>query len=243
MHYARLHKTWFHVVLACLPMMAGVTARAATTVDASVPATLAATLTQVAPHANPRVLALAARALRCVRRNHPVHTLSVIDYSLPSTRPRLWVFDLDQGKLLYRVLVAHGRNSGGNYAEHFSNSEGSHMSSLGSFITDGTYTGHNGYSLRLKGLDGRFNDQAEERAIVIHGASYVSRDFAHAQGRLGRSWGCPAVRKGIAKPLIDSIRKQSMVFAYYPDPAFLNGAPTLVDCDEASGGSGSGQAP
>jgi hypothetical protein len=204
---------------------------------------LASALEKAAPKANPRVIALATRALSCVRHRMPVRTLSVIDYSLPSTTPRLWVFDLARRSLLFRVLVAHGQNTGGQYARHFSNRDGSHMSSLGTFVTDGTYVGHNGYSLRLKGLDGRFNDQAEERAIVIHGARYVSRSFAKAVGRIGRSWGCPAVRPAVARPLINTIRKQSMVFAYYPDPAFLNGAPTLVDCPGASHADAPARAP
>lgn len=191
---------------------------------------LAAALARSAPHASPRVIALATRALACVRRSMPVHTLSVIDYSLPSTTPRLWVFDLDHRRLLFHVLVAHGRNSGQNYARHFSNVPGSLMSSLGTFVTDGTYIGHNGYSLRLRGLDGRFNNHAEQRAIVIHGADYVSRPFARAEGRLGRSYGCPAVRRKVARPLIDALRRNAVVFAYYPDPAWLQGAPTLGDC-------------
>ena len=243
MHDPKSPRAWFHValVLALLASGASTWAKGTTAARAKLP--LAMALAQAAPHADPRVIKLATRALRCVRRTRPIHTLSVIDYSLPSTTPRLWVFDLDRAKLLFRVLVAHGRNSGGDYAEHFSNREGSLMSSLGTFVTDGTYVGHNGYSLRLKGLDGRFNDQAEKRAIVIHGASYVSRGFAKAEGRLGRSWGCPAVRKAVAKPLINTIRRQSMVFAYYPDPAFLHGAPTLVDCKDATTGNGPGHAP
>ena len=104
------------------------------------------------------------------------------------------------------------------------------MSSLGTFVTDGTYEGHNGYSLRLKGLDGRFNNHAEERAIVIHGAKYVSQAFARREGRLGRSWGCPAVRQGVAHQLISAIANRSVVFAYYPDPAWLKDSRMLGDC-------------
>jgi len=243
MHYTRPPRAWFHVVLVLVLMAASATAlaRGAAAARASLP--LATALAQAAPQANPRVIRLATRALRCVRRTQAVHTLSVIDYSLPSTTPRLWVFDLAKRSLLFHVLVAHGSNTGGQFAKHFSNREGSHMSSLGTFVTDGTYVGHNGYSLRLKGLDGRFNDQAERRAIVIHGARYVSRQFARIEGRLGRSWGCPAVREAVAKPLIDTIRRQSMVFAYYPDPKFLHGAPTLVDCADASSGGGPAYAP
>ncbi|HET6805540.1 MAG TPA: murein L,D-transpeptidase catalytic domain family protein [Frateuria sp.] len=197
---------------------------------------LARALSRAAPAANPKVLALATRALKCVQRSMPTNTLSVIDYSLPSTTPRLWVFELRrQPRLLFHEWVAHGRNSGDNLATRFSNTPGSLMSSLGTFVTDGTYTGHNGYSLRLKGIDGRFNDRAEERAIVIHGARYVSKAFASSQGRLGRSWGCPAVRAGVAHKLIDAIARQSVVFAYYPDQRWLQTSRLLGDCggDEA----------
>jgi hypothetical protein len=195
------------------------------------PHQLAQQLGKVAPAASPKVLALATRALACVDRNRPVQTLSVIDYSLPSTVPRLWVFDLgQQPRLLFHELVAHGRDSGDNMASRFSNKPGSLMSSLGTFMTDGTYIGHNGLSLRLKGIDGKFNDEAEKRAIVIHGASYVSRAFIHSEGRLGRSYGCPAVRRSVAHKLIDAIRAHSMVFAYYPDPRWLNGSRLLGDC-------------
>ncbi|WP_425477057.1 murein L,D-transpeptidase catalytic domain family protein [Oleiagrimonas soli] len=232
--------SWFRLVVLLVLTGTGAFAQAS---DRGSDRALAVDLARAAPQANPRVIALATRALKCVSRHRTVRTLSVIDYSLPSTTPRLWVFDLPHRTVLFHVLVAHGRNTGGQYARHFSNREGSLMSSLGTFVTDGTYVGHNGYSLRLKGLDGRFNDQAEKRAIVIHGASYVSRQFAEAQGRLGRSWGCPAVRKSVAKPLIDAIRKQSVVFAYYPDKDWLQDAPTLADCPDASTGASSALAP
>lgn len=192
---------------------------------------LAQELASVAPLANPQVLVLAARAVACVDKSMPVRTLSVIDYSLPSTQPRLWVFDLQQHRLLFHEWVAHGRNSGENLATRFSNEPGSLMSSLGTFVTDGTYIGHNGYSLRLKGIDGRFNDLAESRAVVIHGASYVDPAFARKEGRLGRSFGCPAVRKDIAHKLIDAIRERSVVFAYYPDAHWLQGSRVLDGCD------------
>ena len=194
-------------------------------------AQLAQALSLAAPAADPKVLALATQALSCVQQSMPARTLSVIDYSLPSTTPRLWVFDLQQQpRLLFQEWVAHGRNSGENLASHFSNAPGSLMSSLGTFVTDGTYVGHNGYSLRLKGIDGAYNDQAESRAIVIHGAAYVSPAFAKVQGRLGRSYGCPAVRTGVAHKLIDAIRERSVVFAYYPDRDWLRGSRLLGHC-------------
>jgi hypothetical protein len=140
--------------------------------------------------------------------------LTVIDYSLPSTQPRLWVFDLTRMRILYRELVAHGRESGDNFATAFSNEEGSYMSSLGVFITDEAYMGKNGYSMRLRGMDLGINDHAYDRAIVVHGASYVSRKVADAAGRLGRSLGCPAVRVGIAHKLIDAIKDGTVMYVY-----------------------------
>lgn len=211
-------------------LLSGVATATGTSPDLPAPDLLAQSLGKVAPKANPKVLALAARALACVQRDMPARTLSVIDYSLPSTEPRLWVFDLARQRLLFHEWVAHGRNSGENLATKFSNTPGSLESSLGTFVTDGTYIGHNGYSLRLKGIDGAFNDQAESRAIVIHGASYVSPAFAKAQGRLGRSYGCPAVRQDVARKLIDTIRERSVVFAYYPDDRWLQGSRLLGDC-------------
>ncbi|HET6433073.1 murein L,D-transpeptidase catalytic domain family protein [Dyella sp.] len=220
------------LILAAVPWAWPATARAEPVGPAATE--LAQALSRAAPAANPRVIALATRALQCVQRAMPARTLSVIDYSLPSTEQRLWVFDLQHRTLLFREWVAHGRNSGGNVPEHFSNRPGSLMSSLGTFVTEGTYQGHNGYSLRLRGVDGPFNANAQSRAIVIHGASYVSPAFARSQGRIGRSWGCPAVRSAVARPLIDAIRERSVVFAYYPDRQFLEHAPTLGSCDDST---------
>jgi hypothetical protein len=142
--------------------------------------------------------------------------LTVIDYTLPSITPRLWVLDLASGAVVHRELVAHGRGSGDSLATSFSNQVGSHKSSLGLFVTDIAYVGHNGYSLRLRGLDAGINDRAYAREIVIHGAGYVSDAFARALGQLGRSWGCPAVRPEIARTLIDEIKGGSVLYAYGP---------------------------
>jgi hypothetical protein len=147
--------------------------------------------------------------------------LTVIDYSLPSSEPRLFVFDLAKHKLLFRELVAHGKNSGGDRASFFSNSSGSLATSLGLFVTADTYIGSNGYSLRLKGLEEGVNDMAWDRLIVMHGASYVSREAIRVLGRLGRSWGCPAVRQEIAQQIIDTVRGGSPIFAYYPEKSWL----------------------
>jgi hypothetical protein len=180
------------------------------------------------------VLGLALRAVDCaVRLGAAVSppTLTVIDYSRPSTEKRLWVFDLRSRDLLYEELVAHGRGSGEALATHFSNQPDTHRSSLGLFATDATYVGSNGYSLRLDGLEAGFNDRARERAIVMHGAPYVSEEFVRAQGRLGRSWGCPALDDAIARGVIDRIKGGSLLFAYYPDPAWLATSKYLGNCD------------
>ena len=198
---------------------------------------LVARLAAAAPDADPHVLSLATRAADCARRqglldgfNH----LAVIDYSLPSTRPRLWVFDVARGRLLFEELVAHGRNTGERLAERFSNVEGSKMSSLGLFRTAETYYGSNGYSLRLHGLDAGFNDNALARAIVMHGAPYVSDAIAERVGRIGRSWGCPAVRSEVARTVIDTLKGGALIFAYYPDRQWLDGS-ALLRCGENAG--------
>ena len=206
------------------PVVAGASQARATGNATAADTTAALRLAEVAPGANPKVLALALQAADCARRQgqSAVTKLAVIDYSLPSTRPRLWVFDLDRLALLFEELVAHGKGTGERLATRFSNVDGSKMSSLGLFRTGGTYIGANGYSLRLEGLEPGFNDRAEPRAIVMHGAPYVSRTLAERVGRLGRSWGCPAVRQEVARPVIDALKGGSLVFAYYPDQRWLH---------------------
>ena len=198
------------------------------------------TLHRAAPALDRNVLKMATQAMACTLKRGdamPMRRLSVIDYSRPSTQPRLWVFDLERPRLLFEEWVAHGRNTGENLATRFSNANGSYMSSLGAFLTQESYMGGNGYSLRLQGLEPGFNDRARERAIVIHGAPYVSDALIRAQGRLGRSLGCPAVRTGVAPPLIDTIRGGSFVFAYYPDPHWLKQSRLLgADCGGALAG-------
>jgi hypothetical protein len=147
--------------------------------------------------------------------------LTVIDYSRPSTEPRLFVIDVPAGRVAFAELVAHGRESGENATDRFSNASGSRMTSLGAFRAAEVYRGQHGLSLRLDGLEPGFNDRARERAIVMHGAAYVGAESIAALGRLGRSWGCPAVRPAIAKTLIDTIKDGSLVVAYYPDADWL----------------------
>jgi hypothetical protein len=182
-----------------------------------------------------RVLSLALGATRCAAsRGVGGDTLTIIDYSKASTEPRLWVLDLDDRLLLYEELVAHGQGSGDNFATKFSNTPDSHQTSLGLFRTHTTYVGRNGYSLRLDGLEPGFNDRAEERAIVMHGAPYVNANISKSLGRLGRSHGCPAVRAPIARQLIDRVKGGSLVFAYYPDAHWLKSSTFLNGCGSPS---------
>ena len=189
------------------------------------------TLLKQAPGLRQNVLELAMNAASEAARKGLVrkkNLLTVIDYSLPSTQPRLFVFDLAAKKLLYRELVAHGKNSGEVVPNFFSNEPGSEATSLGLFVTADTYNGSNGYSLRLKGLEEGINDMAFSRAIVMHGAYYVSREAIKALGRLGRSWGCPAVRPEVAKEIINTIRGGSAIFAYYPEKRWLTSSAFLA---------------
>jgi hypothetical protein len=188
------------------------------------PESLVKSLVRQAPGLRSSVLRLALDATDCAAVQGLVprrDLLTVIDYSLPSTQPRLFVFDLAARKVLFRELVAHGKNSGDNEASFFSNSPGSLATSLGLFVTEDTYVGSNGYSLRLRGLEEGVNDMARDRAIVMHGAAYVSRAAIRALGRLGRSWGCPAVRKEVARKIIDTVRGGTPIFAYYPEQTWL----------------------
>jgi L,D-transpeptidase catalytic domain len=173
---------------------------------------------------NPKVLAMALDQVACAKAKGTSareDLLTVIDYSLPSTEPRLWVLDLERGEVLFHELVAHGRGTGENYATKFSNLNDSHQTSLGLFLTGGTYQGGNGYSMKLKGLHKGFNDRAEARYIVMHGAWYVSEAQARAQGRIGRSWGCPALSEEMAPKVIDTIKGGSFVFSYGGDEDWL----------------------
>lgn len=217
------------VLLATAALLLSVAASAA----APAP-TLESALQRAAPELEPQALQAALEALRCAQAAGDIggdaRRLALIDYSLPSTQPRLWVFDLERRALLFRELVAHGRNSGEAYARQFSNRDGSLQSSLGLFRTLGSYRGANGYSLRLDGLESGVNDLALQRAMVIHGASYVDAGLGRRQGRIGRSWGCPAVRAGVARPLIDAMKDGQPLFAYYPDRQWLSTS-RFLNCD------------
>ena len=184
-------------------------------------------LAQLAPDADPGVLALAVEARACAARSGDAPEsarLAVIDYTRPSTQKRLWVFDLDREVLLYTEHVAHGRGSGENFATAFSNRDESHQTSLGLFTTADTYVGGNGYSLRMDGLEPGVNDNARDRLIVMHGAPYVDPAQAVRQGRLGRSFGCPALRPQVARQVIDTLKQGQLLFAYADEAAWLSGS-------------------
>jgi hypothetical protein len=189
-------------------------------------------LTRAAPDANPRVIELAVQSAQCrIAQSNPQPTkLAVIDYSLPSTERRLWVFDLAQRTLIFHELVAHGRSSGEDRATYFSNEPDSLASSVGLYSTRESYVGRNGYSLRMDGLEPGFNDKAFDRDVVIHGADYVSNDFARVNGRIGRSHGCPAVPTAMARPVIDALKDGQLLFIYYPDPQWLKTS-SFIHCE------------
>lgn len=232
------------VAAALLPAVAPAPAPAAVRAVAppaqAVPA--AAVFADRARGLSPQVLAMALDAVSCARSRGVSgrdDLLTIIDYSLPSTQPRLWVLDLARGEVLFHELVAHGSGSGDNYATRFSNVKDSKQTSLGLFLTGGTYVGGNGYSLKLEGLDEGVNDRAEERHIVMHGAWYVSPEHARRQGRLGRSWGCPALSEEIAPRVIDTIKRGSFVFSYSgTDSWYQKASSSLNACAAAGAGDG-----
>jgi len=206
-----MHEVFVRALLA-LALLASSSAQAAD---------LLTRLSAVAPALDRKVLSLALEARACAARDRAVgRRLAVIDYSRPSTETRLWVFDVEAGRLLHAEHVAHGRGSGGDVPTVFSDVEGSYQSSLGLFSMAETYVGQNGYSLRMDGLEPGINGRARERLIVMHGAGYVDPEQGRRQGRLGRSWGCPAVRSDVAQAVIDDLKDGQLLFAYANDPAW-----------------------
>ena len=148
--------------------------------------------------------------------------ISIIDFSRPSSKKRLFVIDMKNYKVLFNTYVAHGSNSGMEMAQHFSNTPESNQSSLGFYQTADTYIGKHGYSLHLLGLERGINDNARSRDIVMHAADYVNESVIRSRGYIGRSWGCPAVAPELSKPIIDKIKNGSCLFIYSPDKTYLH---------------------
>ena len=160
--------------------------------------------------------------------NSNKNVLTVVDFSQPSSAHRLWVIDLNAKKLVINDYVAHGQGSGDLYATKFSNTSNSHQSSLGFYVTDDIYFGKHGKSLRLRGMDQGYNSAAYERAVVIHGADYVSDDFVAGTKRLGRSWGCPAVSQNIKEQFIETVKEGTVLFVYAPQQDYLQSSQWLT---------------
>ncbi|WP_255474172.1 murein L,D-transpeptidase catalytic domain family protein [Pontibacter qinzhouensis] len=148
--------------------------------------------------------------------------ITVIDFTKNSSDKRLWIIDLKSKKVLFNTLVAHGRNSGEQKAMQFSNEFNSFKSSMGFYITDQTYFGKHGLSLRLSGMDENFNTNAKERAIVVHGADYVSESFIKQYGRLGRSLGCPALPTAVTKEVVELIKDNTCLYIHAADAKYTS---------------------
>lgn len=142
--------------------------------------------------------------------------ITIIDFGMSSNTKRLWIIDLATNKVLYNSLVAHGRNTGDEFANSFSNAAESNKSSLGFYATGELYQGKHGLSLKLDGLEKGMNDNARNRAVVMHGADYVCESFIKANHRLGRSLGCPAIPMGMTKEIVNTIKGKSCLFIYHP---------------------------
>lgn len=176
------------------------------------------------PHLKPQVLKLGLKAYQCaIKKNlDRQHLLTIIDYSMPSSKKRMWVIDVDHNRTLFHTYVSHGQGNGNLYATRFSNQFGSHATSIGLYRTGHTYIGHRGYSLRLHGLEKGFNNNAYKRLVVMHPAWYARHQMIDKYGRLGRSWGCPALSPQISKKVIHTIKDGTLVFAYYPNARWLH---------------------
>jgi len=192
---------------------------------------------------DPRALRLALQGYFNLNRQGLIRRqgiITLIDFDKPSSEKRLFIIDIDNGTVLHSSLVAHGRGSGEEMATSFSNKPGSNQSSLGFYLTENTYTGKNGYSLVLKGLDQGINDKAQSRSIVIHGAEYVSEEYIRMNGRLGRSQGCPALSLDEYQEVIELIKDGSCLFIYHNGQDYASRSavlnPELVLVDEVGDG-------
>lgn len=181
----------------------------------------------------PQILKLALQANQYVRQQglNKKNILTILDYSLPSTKQRFWVIDLNTNKVVYSICAAHGRNSGDNLPMNFSNIPNSLQSNLGVLITGDSYYGKHGLSLELFGQEPGFNSNAYSRRIVIHAAEYVSEQYIQKYGRVGRSWGCPALNPKYINKVINIIKNGTTVFFYYPEKQWLTKSKFLIKND------------
>ncbi|WP_026914378.1 murein L,D-transpeptidase catalytic domain family protein [Christiangramia portivictoriae] len=153
--------------------------------------------------------------------------LTIVDFDLSSTKKRMWILNMDTEEVEYNTYVAHGKNTGAEFANKFSNTVNSLQSSLGFYVTGETYFGKNGLSLFIDGMEKNFNSNARKRYVVIHGADYAEPEFIDRLGRLGRSYGCPAVPNTIAKDLIHKIKGKSVVFIHRSNQNYLQSSSFL----------------
>ncbi|AUH73777.1 Uncharacterised protein [Legionella sainthelensi] len=192
-------------------------------------------LNHEAPNLNPLVINKVLTTLRCADQYNVDHNniLTIIDYSLPSNEKRLWVFDLTAKKLLFHTYVSHGIKSGSLMTNYFSNKYNSKASSIGVYQTQQAYYGRDGLSLRLDGLDRSFNDNASNRAVVMHSGWYVEERFIKKYGRPGRSWGCPALPMENSQAIINTIKDKSLLVIYYPSDVWFAKS-KFLNCDKTS---------
>lgn len=155
------------------------------------------------------------------------NTLTIADFSQSSKNKRLYVIDLANYKVVFNTFVSHGKNSGHEMATSFSNLKDSYKSTVGFMLTDDTYNGSCGYSLRFNGMEAGVNDQIRSRSIILHGSRYVNEDKADEEGRVGNSLGCPAVPLAQCHQIIDFIKGGTVYFIYTPDEYYNSESPIL----------------
>lgn len=192
-------------------------------------------LMKESPALNSAVINKVLSTLKCTLEYNTGHSniLAVIDYSLPSSDKRLWVFNLSEQRLLFHTYVSHGIKSGALLSNYFSNKNDSKATSIGVYKTENTYYGRHGLSLKLNGLDRGFNDNAYNRSVVVHGGWYVEERFIKKYGRAGRSWGCPAVPESLTQPIINTIKDNALIVMYYPNDNWLLTS-KFLNCDNFS---------
>lgn len=186
-----------------------------------------------AKNLNQNVIDKVVTALSCAQKHHVQHApiLTIIDYSLPSNEKRLWIFDLSNRKLLFNTYVGHGITSGALMTEYFSNRNNSKASSMGIYITEKAYVGREGMSMHLIGIDGKFNNNAANRYIVMHGGWYMDDNFIKRYGRSGRSWGCPALPANLTSEIINTIKDGTILVMYYPSEKWFQES-RFLNCEK-----------